>query len=95
MRDAAAGQGASPFLSNDRAAAFLNLLPRTLEKYRVIGRGPHIRKFGRRLQYAIDDLQTWAAKRTSNSTSDPCWEQAPTGAVVRKFGSGNPQNGRL
>jgi Helix-turn-helix domain len=71
MRDAAAGQGASPFLSNDQAAAFLNLSPRTLEKYRVIGGGPQFRKFGRRVQYAIDDLQTWAAKRTCNSTSDP------------------------
>ncbi len=47
-------------LTNDEAAAYLRLSPRTLEKQRVIGEGPRFRKFGRRVLYAIDDLETWA-----------------------------------
>ena len=60
----------SPFLSNDQAAQFLNLSPRTLEKMRVVGGGPVFRKFGRRVMYALDDLQHCAGLRRRDSTSD-------------------------
>jgi len=60
----------SPFLSNDQAAQFLNLSPRTLEKMRVVGGGPVFRKFGRRVMYELDDLQRWAGLRRCDSTSD-------------------------
>jgi hypothetical protein len=43
------------YVTNDEAAAFLRLSPRTLEKQRVIGGGPRFRKFGRRVMYAIPD----------------------------------------
>lgn len=59
------------FLNNEQAARFLNLSPRTLEKQRVIGDGPRFRKFGRRIVYAVADLQAWADARTCESTSDP------------------------
>jgi Helix-turn-helix domain len=59
------------FLNNEEAARFLNLSPRTLEKQRVIGDGPRFRKFGRRVVYAITDLQAWADERACESTSDP------------------------
>jgi hypothetical protein len=59
------------FLNNDEAAQFLNLSPRTLEKQRVIGGGPRFRKFGRRVLYAVTDLQVWANERTCETTSDP------------------------
>lgn len=59
------------FLNNDEAARFLNLSPRTLEKQRVIGDGPRFRKFGRRIVYAIMDLEVWADARACESTSDP------------------------
>lgn len=59
------------FLNNDDAARFLNLSPRTLEKHRVIGDGPRFRKFGRRIVYAIADLEAWADARACESTSDP------------------------
>ena len=36
----------SPFLSNDQAAQFLNLSPRTLEKMRVVGGGPSLESLG-------------------------------------------------
>lgn len=64
---------ASPFLSNDEAADFLRLSPRTLEKYRVAGGGPRFRKFGRRVFYSLVDLEEWAERRVCVSTSDPAW----------------------
>ncbi|MBU1223463.1 MAG: helix-turn-helix domain-containing protein [Gammaproteobacteria bacterium] len=59
------------YLTNSEAAAFLRLSPRTLEKQRVIGGGPRFRKFGRRVMYAIADLEAWADARSFEMTSDP------------------------
>jgi hypothetical protein len=59
------------FLNNGEAAKFLNLSPRTLEKQRVIGGGPRFRKFGRRVLYAVSDLEVWANARSFETTSDP------------------------
>ena len=58
------------YLNNTQAAAYLNLSPRTLEKQRVIGGGPWFRKFGRRVVYALADLDAWADERRCGSTSD-------------------------
>lgn len=59
------------YLTNDEAADYLRLSPRTLEKHRVIGGGPRFRKFGRRVMYAIADLDAWADSRSFEATSDP------------------------
>ncbi|WP_425478640.1 helix-turn-helix domain-containing protein [Luteimonas marina] len=59
------------YLTNDEAAAFLRLSPRTLEKMRVIGGGPRFRKFGRRVMYAVEDLVAWADARSFEATFDP------------------------
>ena len=59
------------YLTNDEAADYLRLSPRTLEKQRVIGGGPRFRKFGRRVMYAVADLDAWAADRSFETTSDP------------------------
>jgi hypothetical protein len=59
------------YLTNDEAANFLRLSPRTLEKSRVIGGGPRFHKFGRRVLYALGDLESWAARRSFDMTSDP------------------------
>jgi hypothetical protein len=67
----AAAQQPARYLTNNEAAAFLRLSPRTLEKQRVIGGGPRFRKFGRRVMYAIIDLETWADARSFEMTSDP------------------------
>lgn len=60
----------SRYLNNDEAANFLRLSPRTLEKQRVIGGGPRFRKFGRRVMYAVADLEAWADQRSFEATSD-------------------------
>ncbi|WCU83882.1 helix-turn-helix domain-containing protein [Pseudomonas aeruginosa] len=59
------------YLTNDEAAEYLRLSPRTLEKQRVIGGGPKFRKFGRRVMYAVADLDAWAETRSFETTSDP------------------------
>ncbi|MDD5364807.1 MAG: helix-turn-helix domain-containing protein [Gallionellaceae bacterium] len=59
------------YLTNDEAAEYLRLSPRTLEKLRVIGGGPRFRKFGRRVMYAVADLDAWADQRSFEATSDP------------------------
>ncbi len=58
------------YLTNDEAAEFLRLSPRTLEKQRVVGGGPRFRKFGRRVMYAVTDLEAWADARSFGATSD-------------------------
>ncbi|MCY1280999.1 hypothetical protein D9M70_297970 [compost metagenome] len=70
---ATALQTANPtrYLTNSEAAEFLRLSPRTLEKQRVIGGGPRFRKFGRRVLYALADLEAWADARSFEATSDP------------------------
>ena len=59
------------YLTNNEAAAFLRLSPRTLEKQRVIGGGPRFHKFGRRVMYALTDLEAWASERSFETTFDP------------------------
>ena len=76
----AAAPGNPEFLTNDEAAAFLRLSPRTLEKQRVLGGGPRYRKFGARVLYAVGDLRIWADGRAYGMTSDP---GSPQRATVR------------
>lgn len=71
MTQAAMRDAQPRYLSNDEAAEFLKLSPRTLEKQRVIGGGPKFRKFGRRVVYALTDLESWANARACDTTSDP------------------------
>jgi len=59
------------YLTNAEVAALVNLSPRTLEKMRVIGGGPRFRKLGRRVVYALEDVQAWSNARACESTSDP------------------------
>ena len=59
------------YLTNDDAADYLRLSPRTPEKQRVLGGGPQFPKFGPRVMYAVADLDAWASERSFESTSDP------------------------
>lgn len=59
------------YLTNNEAASYLRLSPRTMEKQRVLGGGPRFRKFGRRVLYALEDLDAWANARSFEMTSDP------------------------
>ncbi len=67
------------YLTNDEAADYLRLSPRTLEKQRVIGGGPKFRKFDRRVMYAVSDLDAWADQRSYEATSDPEYAERHAG----------------
>lgn len=69
----------SRYLTNDEAADYLRLSPRTLEKQRVIGGGPRFRKFGRRVMYSVADLDAWADARSFEATSDPEYAERHAG----------------
>ena len=71
------------YLTNDEAAAFLRLSPRTLEKQRVIGGGPRFRKFVRRVMYAVADLEAWADARSFEATFDPEYAAHRAGIAAR------------
>jgi excisionase family DNA binding protein len=60
----------SPFLDTVRAAEYVGLSRRTLEKMRTTGRGPRYRKHGRYVRYHIDDLDSWSVARSQTSTSN-------------------------
>jgi hypothetical protein len=75
------------YLSNSEAAEFLRLSPRTLEKQRVIGGGPRFRKFGRRVMYAVIDLEVWADARSFAMTSDPEYTEATAVHAKRSLAS--------
>ena len=67
------------YLTNDEAADYLRLSPRTLEKQRVIGGGPKFRKLGRRVMYTVSDLDAWADARSFDATSDPEYAERHAG----------------
>ena len=60
----------SPFMNTLRAAEYLLLSPKTLEKMRWHGNGPRYRKHAANVVYHIDDLKTWSASTQRNSTSE-------------------------
>lgn len=55
---------ASPYLDTIRAAEYLGLSHRTLEKMRWEGSGPRYRKHGRYVRYRTEDLDAWSASRS-------------------------------
>lgn len=58
------------YVSVREAAEFLRLSQKTLHRYRISGEGPVFHKFGRRVRYALSDLEDWAATRRRTSTCD-------------------------
>lgn len=76
------------YLTNDEAAAHLRLSPRTLEKLRVIGGGPRFHKFGRRVMYALSDLDAWADARSFGATCDPEYVELRTERLALRRAGG-------
>ncbi len=57
-------------ISEAEAAARLSLSRRTLQEYRLTGRGPKYVNLGlRRVGYSLTDLDAWVAARTVVSTA--------------------------
>ena len=64
------GDDEGGFLNTRRAAAYLDLSPRTLDGYRVSGAGPAFHRFGNRVRYRRSDLDSWAANRRATTTAE-------------------------
>ena len=58
----------SSFVDTREAAKFLGLSAGWLEVLRMQGGGPEYYKFGRRVSYAIRDLEVWAEARRRKTT---------------------------
>ena len=63
-------QSIQNYLNTTQAATTLNISPRTLERWRIEGKGPSYRKFGKRVTYNQTALLQWAEEQTHSSTSD-------------------------
>ena len=58
-----------PLLSPRDAAAYLGISKSFLDKRRVRGDGPRFRKIGRRVAYALPDIDQWLDGHAHSSTS--------------------------
>lgn len=58
------------YLTQLETAEHLRLSGRTLERMRVEGRGPRFRKFGRRVVYAVSDIEAWSDAHSFSSTAE-------------------------
>ncbi|HEV3459968.1 MAG TPA: helix-turn-helix domain-containing protein [Thermoanaerobaculia bacterium] len=61
---------AAVLLNTIQAAERCNLSPRTFEKYRVTGGGPHYIRLGSAVRYRLEDLEAWIAANRRRTTSD-------------------------
>lgn len=58
-------------IDEDEAGGFVDLKPRTLQKYRELGTGPRfVRISARCIKYRRIDLREWSEARLRTSTSD-------------------------
>ena len=60
----------SDLLNTRIAAGRCGLSPRTLEKLRVNGGGPHFIRLGGAVRYQLEDLDAWIAANRRRTTSD-------------------------
>lgn len=58
------------FLTQAEAAEELNLSERTLERWRIEGKGPRFHRFGRLVRYGRRDLKRYVLARSFVSTSE-------------------------
>jgi hypothetical protein len=63
-------QIASRYLGTKDAAAYVRFSPRTLEKMRCVGGGPRYLKRGKKVLYAVEDLDAWLRVDARSSTSE-------------------------
>ena len=56
-------------LNTHQAAAYLNLSPNTLHRWRWSGHGPRFKKFGRSVRYSREDLDAYAEGAARDNTS--------------------------
>ncbi len=79
------GGGGELLLDNDAAAALLKVSPRTLERWRLEGRGPSYVKVGPKLRcYTRDALEAFIRQNTVRSGGVPRVPGRPIGRARRR-----------
>jgi predicted DNA-binding transcriptional regulator AlpA len=68
--------GKRPRLDTAAAANYVGLGKSTLDKLRLTGAGPSYSKYGRRVVYDPDDLDSWSEKHKRASTSAVSHQEA-------------------
>ena len=59
-----------PFWNTLKAADYLGLMPKTLERMRTTGEGPPYRKHGRYVRYTRAELDAWSQARSHAGTGN-------------------------
>lgn len=72
------------FVDTEAAARYLALEAHTLESYRSLNSGPVYYKFGKRVRYAVDDLDSWAKSCRRVTTSSPVAPRTLPPGVAQK-----------
>ena len=62
-------EGGFKHLNEVQVAELLNLSERTLQGWRVTGKGPTFEKFGRSVRYATTAVEAWIAAQERASTT--------------------------
>lgn len=70
MTDKAKRPLEATYLTTKQAADYLKLSYFCLEKMRSRGGGPRFRRHGRRVVYAVAELDAWSDARVMDSTAD-------------------------
>ena len=60
----------SELLTEDEVSAILKNSPRTLQQWRVAGKGPQFVKIGRGVRYRRNVIEAWLNDNAHKSTSD-------------------------
>lgn len=59
-------------LTETEAAKLIGFSIRTIQKWRMVGRGPqHVRVSSRAIRYRREDIDAWIESSLRSSTSDP------------------------
>ena len=70
-------------LATDEAARIIRVGPRTLEKWRLFGKGPRYEKVGTKLvRYRYGDLLTWLEAQKRGGQSDDHNKRSTAGAAT-------------
>ncbi len=56
--------GVTPLLTQEQAAAYLQISPTTLKTYRTRGGGPVATLAGRAVRYRLEDLDAWTTRES-------------------------------
>lgn len=68
---AEAARRGSPYLNARQAAFYLKMSARSLQRLRVKGEGPRVRRHARMVLYHVDDLAAWSRERADARKSEP------------------------